>query len=287
MRFDFQHGLTAKRTRKVAMYLLVIFVTWVALVLFVQRRMLYPRYLVSSTHHQPLVESTPGVQSIWIETPQGSVEGWLILGRGVSPTQPGPAVIVAHGNAELIDDVQPLIDTYHQAGVTVLLPEYRGYGRSAGRPSQHAIGQDFVRFYDRLASRTEVDSDRIFFYGRSLGGGVLCDLALKRTPAAIVLQSPFTSVAAVAGRFLVPRWLVLDPYNNLEALKQVRCPLLIIHGRHDTVIPYRHSQALHTAAPHSRMITYDCGHNDFPPDWGVFWRDVFRFLHDHHIVAGD
>lgn len=287
MRFDFKHGLTAERTRSVAIKLFVIFVVWVALVLLLQRRMLYPRHLTPVTQARPLAENSADTQSIWIDTPPGSVEAWLTLGRGVSPAESGPAVIIAHGNAELIDHLQLWIDTFRQAGVTVLLPEYRGYGRSAGRPSQRGIVDDFARFYDQLAGRPEVDADRIFFYGRSVGTGVVCDLALKRKAAAVILQSPFTSVTAVARRYLVPRWLVLDPYDNLQAVKQLRCPLLIMHGRYDEIIPYRHGQTLHAAALDSRLMTYDCGHNDLPPDWDVFWRDMFAFLHDHQIVTGD
>ena len=92
--------------------------------------------------------------------------------------------------------------------VRVLLPEYRGYGRSAGSPSQRAITEDLIAFYDLLARRPEVDAQRVVFHGRSLGGGAVCDLARHRKPAAVILMSTFTSMKRMAPRYLVPGFMV-------------------------------------------------------------------------------
>ena len=81
----------------------------------------------------------------------GGVEAWVLPGRGASAERPGPAVIFAHGNGELIDHWPDVLSWYVRQGVTVLLPEYRGYGRSAGRPSERDITDDFVWFHDDLA----------------------------------------------------------------------------------------------------------------------------------------
>ena len=82
----------------------------------------------------------------------------------------------------------------------------------------------------------------------------------------------------MAARFLVPGFLVRDPFDNLAVVSGFTGPVLIIHGRHDDVISYRHALSLHRAAPNSKLITYACSHNDCPPDWGQYWKDILSFL---------
>jgi hypothetical protein len=194
-------------------------------------------------------------------------------------------VIFAHGNAEVIDDWATPLRPYVWRGVSVLIPEFRGYGRSAGRPSQAAITDDFVRFHDRLAAREEVDVRRIVFHGRSLGGGVACALAARRRPAALVLTSTFTSVPALAARVGAPRFLVRDPFDNLAFLRGHAGPVLLMHGRHDSVVPFRHGAALAAAARHARLVPVDSDHNDFPMESPQVWREIFGLLEREAILA--
>jgi hypothetical protein len=88
----------------------------------------------------------------------------------------------------------------------------------------------------------------------------------------------------LAKKFLFPPFLVRDPFDNLAVVKNYSKPVLIIHGRHDTVIPFSHGKALHGAAKQGEMIAYNAGHNDCPPDWKVFWQDVERFLRQNGII---
>jgi hypothetical protein len=170
----------------------------------------------------------------------------------------------------------------------VFLPEYRGYGRSAGAPSEAAIVEDFVEFHERLVARPDVDASRIVYHGRSLGGGAVCSLARVRPPAAMILQSTFESVPAVARRYLVPRFLVLDPFDNLEVVRSMDARLLVIHGRRDTTIPFAHGRTLSSAARNGRLVAYDAGHNDCPPRGQVteYWEEIRRFLVDAEIITG-
>lgn len=262
-------------------WLVVVVVVWSCLILSLQRQVIYPKSIAN--RHGNSLPCPPGVQSIWLDEPR--VEGWLLLGQGVSAENPGPAVIFAHGNGELIDDWFILMDAYRRVGITALSVEYRGYGRSNGKPSQQAITQDFIRFYDQLVVRPEVDATRIILHGRSLGGGVVCSVARQRSPAAMILQSTFTSVRRLTRRMLVPPFLILDPYDNLAVVQQLSCPLLVVHGRQDEIIPYWHGQQLNAAATDSRLVTYDCHHNDCPPNWNVFWNDVVDFLRDSHVIT--
>lgn len=250
---------------------------WVIAVLLLQRWILFPSYIVQAP--APPEEGTGGLIKLSVPSPDGAVEGWLLPGQGVSTKTPGPALIFAHGNGEVIDHWPEVLGQFRRMGISVLLPEYRSYGRTPGKPSQQAITEDFVRFYDLLAARPEVDRARIVFMGRSLGGGVVCALAAERPPAAMILMSTFTSVVKLARRYLVPRFLVRDPFDNLKIVSGLRCPLVIFHGRQDHLIPFTHAEKLHEAAPQSKLVAYDdADHNDCPSDWAHFWGEVQRFL---------
>ena len=97
-------------------------------------------------------------------------------------------------------------------------------------------------------------------------------------------MSTFTSARSFAKRYLAPSFLVRDPLDNLAAVEQYKGPVLIMHGRHDTVIPYSHGTALHRAARTGNLISNEAGHNDCPPDWNVFWQDVEEFLRHNGII---
>ncbi len=261
--------------------LVVALSVWAAAILLLQRSVLFPRHAISPPPSPP-----EGGETWWLDTSAGRTEARFLPGVGADALHPGPLAVFTHGNGELIDFWIDGMDAYRRAGVSVLLPEYRGYGRSAGRPGQRALVQDASAFLDRALARPEVDPDRLIFHGRSLGGGVVCGLATRQAPAAMVLQSSFSSVTAMAWRtLLVPRFLVLDPFDNLGAVRRLEAPLLVIHGRHDEVIPFEHGQALAEAAPNGRLIAKECGHNDMPMGTG-FWADVLGFLKEQGVVAG-
>jgi len=271
-----------RRTRRTLLVFAGLGLAWVIAVLSLQRLMIFPRYLLQPDPRPGL--GVRGLVRLTVDSPEGAVEGWLLPGDGVGAGHPGPAVIFAHGNAELIEHWPEQLEPYRRLGISVLLPEFRGYGRSAGSPSQAAIAEDLVAFYDLLARRPEVDAARIVFHGRSLGGGAVCDLARRRRPAAVILMSTFTSMRRMARRYLVPGFMVRDPFDNLDVVERLDAPLLIVHGRRDSLIPYTHAEALHAAAPSSRLVTYEADHNDCPPDWSVLWRDLTRFLREAKIM---
>ena len=257
---------------------------WIMWITSIQRSILFPRQIAQQDPRA--AERVAGLEKIWIDSDQGPVEGWFIPGEGVSPGRPGPAVLFAHGNAELIDDWPEVLSPYRRLGVSLLLPEYRGYGRSAGEPTQEAITRDFQRFYDWLAARPEVDRKRIVFHGRSLGGGAVSALARLRPCAALILQSTFVSVTALARRFLLPGFLVADPFDNERALTGLDLPVLIVHGTLDSFIPFAHARKLRAVAARGELLAYPCDHNDCPPDWEVFFRDVGSFLGRHDLLHG-
>lgn len=247
-----------------------------------QRWLIFPRW--HNNTPDPQAAERSGAERLWLRIPQGKVEAWFLRGEGCSPARPGPLLIYAHGNAELIDHWPEALAPYRALGINLLLPEYRGYGRSAGSPSQQGIVGDTAMLLEQALRRPEVDGSRVVLQGRSLGGGVVCDLALRRPPAALILQSTFTSLRAMARRYLVPGFLVRDPFDNLAALKRLEVPLLVVHGTRDRLVPYSHARALHAAVPHARLVAFETDHNDALTDDPRFWREVASFLRDARIL---
>jgi fermentation-respiration switch protein FrsA (DUF1100 family) len=239
-----------------------------------QRSVLFPR-----DHTVPLPnagDDVEGLEKLWLDTDQGDVEAWFLPAFDVAG--PAPAVIAAHGNAELIDKYPEKLGRYRELGYHLLIPEYRGYGRSDGDPSQARITQDFVAFHDILADRDEVDIGRVVYHGRSLGGAVVAQLATVRTPRAMILESTFTSVVDFARQYFIPRALIADPFDTRAVLNILDVPLLIFHGTRDSVVPFEHGRALAEAAKNAKFVSYDADHNDFPPDADAYWNEIETFL---------
>ena len=248
---------------------------WWALAFALQRTLLFPRSMAMGGPAD--LERARG-ERLWLEAPGGRVEAWLLPAEGAGGRR--PLVLYAHGNGELIDHWLDELGPLRSLGVSVLLVEYPGYGRSAGSPSQASITEAMVRAYDLAASRPEVDAGRIVGWGRSLGGGAVCALSRERRLAALVLESTFTSVARMARRFGLPRLLVRDPFDNEEAVRAFDGPILLVHGERDEIVAPEHARALHAAAPRSELHLTACGHNDCPRPWDA----LRRFLAGHGLL---
>jgi fermentation-respiration switch protein FrsA (DUF1100 family) len=267
---------------KFAAWALLAYVLFSCFVFIMQRQIIFPRFQIGSA--PGLTKKIAGLERIWIMTRHGKVETWLLLPASKQFSNPAPAVIFAHDNAELIDFLPEELRPLTHMGLAVLLVEYPGYGRSEGRPSQKSIGHTFTVAYDMLAARKDVDPHRIVLFGRSVGGGAACVLAAQRPSAALILQSSFMSVRSFASRYLVPDFLVRDPFDNLSVVRNYNKPILIIHGKHDEIIPFAHGIALDKAARNGKIIAYQCGHNDLPPDQSIYWYDIKQFLEASGIL---
>lgn len=181
--------------------------------------------------------------------------------------EPGrPTILHLHGNAghigHRVGKVRPFLDD----GVGVLLLEYRGFGGNPGAPSERGLladGRAGLAFLDAAGVRP---ADTVL-YGESLGSGVAVGLAAERRVGALVLEAPFTSVADVAQAhyWYVPvRPLVLDRFDSAARIADVRCPVLVLHGARDGVIPIRYGRALYDAAAHPKSAWWSeaAGHDD-------------------------
>lgn len=210
------------------------------------------------------------------EVDGGRVEAIFVPTNG--PT-PAPLVVYFHGNAEIQDFKPHVVEEYGRLGFNVLLPEYRGYGRSGGQPSQKAIQSDAAYFVDEIAKLPSVAPGRLVFHGRSLGGGAAADLARVRTPQAIILESTFTSVPAMVSAMGLPGFMVKNKFQTDEVVKAAEFPMLVFHGDGDAVVPVSHGRKLRDLNPRVVYVEYHCAHNDLPgADKDDYWKRIGEFV---------
>lgn len=212
-----------------------------------------------------------------------------------TPAPPAPLAVLFHANAETTQNALDRARLYQSLGFAVLIPEYRGYSRSTGKPSQAAIANDIPPLIDAaIASQADdqhedptvrpIDPQRILYHGRSLGGGVACAAANIRPPNAIVLESTFTSLSSMAWRFAAPWFLVKDRYDNAAFLRTFQGPVLLLHGRGDSIIPPSHSRSLARSAPNATHEELAGGHNDFPHDEAQYRTALATFLNKASLL---
>ncbi len=238
-----------------------------------QRAMLYPAQFRPAV---PALRLPERARVLSVTHEQGQTHAYFYLGLGVSPTQPGPAVLYSHGNAELIEDYAGGLPGWNIRGVSVLITEYRGCGNSDGNPTLDTITADHVAFYDLLAQQPEVDPDRIVLHGRSMGGGIVAELARQRPGAALILESTYTSIADFAKQLLVPSVFVKDNWDVTQTLRQYPGPVVLQLSPTDEIMPQWMLDKNRDASPQALILTYDVSHHAPMPD--VFYEDAAQHL---------
>lgn len=207
-----------------------------------------------------------GVEAITFETSDGlTLNAWFVAASGPSPR---PTVLVFSGNAGNRAYRAPLAAAVQRHGIQVLLVDYRGYGGNPGTPTQGGLASDSRAARAYLVSRPDVDASQLVYFGESLGTAVAVDLAADHAPAALVLRSPFTSMADVGQYhypFLPVRRLLRDRFAAIDQIRRVRVPLLVIAGGNDRIVPIDHSRRLYDAAnePKTLLVIPNADHNDY------------------------
>lgn len=170
-------------------------------------------------------------------------------------------LLFSHGNAEDIGYDTPFLQAIRDAGFAVFAYDYHGYGTSEGKPSERHVYEDSEAAYSYLTDTLHVPSSRIICWGRSLGGAAAVDLAVRHPVGGLIMESAFTSAFRVLTMFPL---LPFDKFSNLEKIRKVRCPVLVIHGRRDGVINFYHGQTLFAAANEPKLFYWvdEAGHNN-------------------------
>lgn len=178
---------------------------------------------------------------------------------------PRAALLFLHGNAGNISHRLDSLEQFNQLGLSVLILDYRGYGKSEGRPSESGTALDADAGWRWLKEESGHDPDRLVVFGRSLGAAVASELATRTDPAALILESPFRSVPELGQRlypWLPVRALARLNYPTVEYVTQQRAPLLVIHSEQDEIIPFAEGRAVYEAAPSpKKLLPIQGGHN--------------------------
>jgi hypothetical protein len=194
-------------------------------------------------------------------------------------------ILFCHGNGGNVGDRAPHASLLAAAGFDVLLFDYRGYGRSPGRPGEAETYADARAARAALLAAEDVDPARVLYLGESLGAAVALELAVAHPPAGLILQSPFTSIRDIARVHypFIPRALVPEAYPSLDRIPHLRAPLLVLHGARDPVVPLMHGEEVFHAAPEPKRLEVfpAAAHNDLGgerwaeliSEWAV---DAFR-----------
>lgn len=174
-------------------------------------------------------------------------------------------VLFCHGNAGNISHRIETLRLLNGLGLSVFVFDYRGYGKSRGRPTEEGTRLDAEAAWDWLTGQKGISPKRIVIWGRSLGAAVAARLAASRDPAALVVESAFTSVPDVGARhypFLPVRLLSRYRYDTLAAVGHVDCPVLVVHSTDDEIVPYELGERIFRAAPEPKeMVAISGGHN--------------------------
>ena len=198
-----------------------------------------------------------------------------------SPTSPG--LLWFYGNGENIAAIWPIVREFQPPGTAVLVLDYPGYGGSGGRATEAALYAAADAAYGALATRPDVDPQRIYVYGRSLGSAVATYTAAHRRVAGLILESPFTNAAAMAQHHyrLLPRFLLRLSLDNVANIRRVHCPILLFHGDADRLVPTAMGMAVAAAAagPVKVVLIHGSGHNDTYDIGGRSYREkVWEFV---------
>ncbi|MBX3402916.1 MAG: alpha/beta hydrolase [Phycisphaeraceae bacterium] len=260
---------------------LAAYLCWCLVLSACQSSMIFPRFAAGPA--LPEGAMPRGVERWWLDAGDGvRVEAWYFAPAGVGSAR-APAAVIFHGNGELIDHVTDYAQWYQRRGFAVLMPEYRGYGRSGGAPSERAIVEDARAFHARLLARPEVDGSRVVFHGRSLGAAVAAQVAAEHAPAALVLESPFVSINAMASRYMVPGFLVRHPFRTDRVLPKLGRPVLILHSTEDEIVPYSHGRRLHEMTPGSKLVDLSGSHNGALSEQPQYWASVEALLRESGV----
>ncbi|MFP5369457.1 MAG: alpha/beta hydrolase [Actinomycetes bacterium] len=205
----------------------------------------------------------PGACDVVLSTADGlQLRGWYL-----PADDDAPVVLVANGNAGHRGYRAPLAEALHDAGLGVLLFDYRGYGGNPGSPSESGLALDVRAARDFLLHDAGVPPEGLFYFGESLGAAVVTELATEHPPAGLVLRSPFVDLAAVAAvhyPLLPARALLRDHFPVAEGLARVEAPATVVYGSDDSIVPAAQSHAVAEATRrlHQVVVVPSADHND-------------------------
>ncbi|MHC1742771.1 MAG: alpha/beta hydrolase [Syntrophobacteraceae bacterium] len=268
----------------VILTLLGAYIALAAILYIFQGRFLYfPDKTMGATPHDVRLP----FESIYFRTSDNvELYGWFVP----KPNAKG-VILFCHGNAGNISHRLEYLQLFNRLGFSTFIFDYRGFGRSEGKPTEAGTYRDAQGAWSYLVDKRSVCPEEIVVYGESLGGAVAAWLAKERHPGALILASSFTSVPDVAAAIypLFPvRWLAQFQYDTKRLLPAVACPVLVIHSSDDEIIPFAHGQDLFQEAKDPKaFLEIRGGHNTgFLESGDVYLKGISSFLSEHLPKTG-
>jgi uncharacterized protein len=245
---------------------------------FLQSRMIFPG---ANTQGQPeaQVQGRADADLVDLTTSMGE-RVVALFGPALTPdgwpdprSADRPSMIYFYGNAMCLNYATAEFDRFRRLGLNVLIPDYVGYGMSSGTASERGCQATADAAYDHLVSRRGVDPRQIVAAGWSLGGAVAIDLASRRAVGGLVAFSTFTSTNDMARTIVplkLPRWFFAHRFESLRKIPTIACPILLGHGRLDSLVPFAMFERLAAAAssPITTLVIDQADHNDFYDEGG-------------------
>jgi fermentation-respiration switch protein FrsA (DUF1100 family) len=221
------------------------------------------------------------LEDVWFPAADGArLFGWYVEAHATSAV-----LIWCHGNGGNIIHRLENLRYLHQLGLSVFLFDYRGYGRSQSlRPTESGLYQDALGAYAYVTRKRLVRPERLVLFGRSLGAAVAAEVAVQRPAAALILESSFPSVEAVARYYyggLPVHWLLGAKYRLIDRLPHLSLPKLILHGDRDRIIPIQFGRQVFEAAkpPKEWYVIHGADHNDtYQVGGGPYFRRIAEFI---------
>ena len=190
-----------------------------------------------------------------------SLHGWFIPHQAAKGT-----LLFFHGNAGNISHRLESIAIFHDLGLNVFIIDYRGYGQSEGEVSEQGTYRDAEAAWIYLTQTRGFNAKQIVIFGRSLGASIAAWLASRHSPAALIIESGFSSVTSMGKRFypFLPADLLTSfEYDTRSYVGNISCPVLVAHSRNDDIVPYEEGRKIFDAAPEAKQfLEMRGGHND-------------------------
>jgi fermentation-respiration switch protein FrsA (DUF1100 family) len=189
------------------------------------------------------------------------LNGWYIPAPNAKFT-----MLFLHGNGGNIAHRLDSIQLFYNLGLNCFIFDYRGYGKSTGKPTEQGTYLDATAAYEWLTKEKGIKPRDIIIFGRSLGGSIAAELARKTETGSLILESAFTSYVAMGKKFywyMPVKWFARYRYNTLEYIRDVKCPVMVIHSPDDEIIPFEFGRQLYIAANEpKKFVEISGGHND-------------------------
>jgi fermentation-respiration switch protein FrsA (DUF1100 family) len=275
----FRYAMSALRVLAAVLVLGGVFIYFVSASVVFQPE----AYPADGPGHPP--NAPAGWEDVYLEAADGvRIHGYFVPSGGATCT-----LLYFHGNGGNLDYRRRWIRALASIPADVFAIDYRGYGRSEGTPSEAGVYLDGEAAYTYLRAVRGVSASRLVVLGKSLGGGIACDLTSHAECAAVILQSTFTSIPDMAGE-IIPvfpaGWFVSSSLDNRSKIDRISAPKLFIHSRADEMVPFAMSQVLFDAArePKEFVAFEDSLHNNLVEDHEAALIAAYREFIATHVA---